>query len=145
MAVTAVVVARMTSTATRAQLSTDSIDPSSKQQIETLLCCTSSPRLDCENVRVGPKVHVSEGIRVQATSVDFNAKQLFQPDVAEMDVSSEVIQKSKLAWLVRSFKRHCVETEYVYKPVCVVRIQVSILIKESDSLCAFSGFDNELD
>src|SRR5262245_63734944 len=88
---------------------------------------------------------MSEGIRVQASPVNFNAKQLFQPDVAEMDVSSEVIQKSKLAWLVGSFKHHCVEPEYVNKPVCVFRIQVSIVIKEADSLCPFSGFDTELD
>ena len=88
---------------------------------------------------------MSEGIRVQASPVNFNAKQLFQSDIAEMNVSSKVIQKSKLTWLVGSFKHHSVEPEYIYKPVCVVRIQVSILIKESDSLCAFSGFDNELD
>ena len=88
---------------------------------------------------------MSECIRVQATPVDFNAKQFFQPDIAEMDVPSKMIQQGKLAWLVRGFEHYGVEPECMDKPVCVCRIQVSILIKESDSLCALSGFDDELD
>ena len=88
---------------------------------------------------------MSECIRMQAAPVDFNAKQFFQPHVAEMNVPSKMIQKGKLAWLVRGFKHDCVEPECMYKPVCVCRIQVSIVIKQSDSLCAFSGFDDELD
>src|SRR5689334_6218926 len=32
----------------------------------------------------------------------------------------------------------------MYELVCICPIQVSILIKESDTLCALSGFDNKL-
>ena len=88
---------------------------------------------------------MSECIRVEAAPVDFNAEHFFQPDVTEMDASSKMIQKGKLAWLVRGFKDDGVEPECIYKAVCVCRIQKSILIKQSDSPCAFSGFDDELD
>jgi hypothetical protein len=81
---------------------------------------------------------------METAPVDFDAKQLFQSDIAEMHVSSKMIQKGELTCLVRSFEHYRFKSEYVDKPVCVIRIQVSILIKESNSSCAFSGFDNEL-
>ena len=88
---------------------------------------------------------MSERIRVQAAPVDFNAEQFLQTDIAEMDVPSKMIQQGKLAWLVRGFEHDGVEPERMDKPVCVCRIQVSILIEESDSLCALPRFDDELD
>src|SRR5215467_2876188 len=61
-----------------------------------------------------------------------------------MDVSSKMIQKSELAWFVRGFKHYGVEPEFIYKLICVFRIQVSIWIKQSNILRAFPGFDNKL-
>jgi len=81
---------------------------------------------------------------MQTSSVDLDAKQLFQSDIAEMYVPSKMIQKGELTCLVRGFEHYRLEPENINKPVCVVRIQISILIKESNSFCAFSGFDNEL-
>jgi len=88
---------------------------------------------------------VSERIRVQAASVDFDAEQLLQTDITEMDVPSKVIQQGKLARLVRGFEDDRIEPERLDKPICKCGIQVSILVEQSDSLRAFSCFDDELD
>src|SRR5262245_1244686 len=61
-----------------------------------------------------------------------------------MDVSSEMIQKGELAWFVWGFKHYGVEPEYIYKFVCVCRIQISILIKQSNTPSVLSSFDNKL-
>src|SRR5215471_9839182 len=82
---------------------------------------------------------------MQSTPVDFDAEQLLQPDITEMNVPSEVIQQGELAWFVRRFEDDGVEPERTDKPFRVCGIQVSILIEQSDSLCAFPGFDDELD
>ncbi len=88
---------------------------------------------------------MSECIRVQPPPVDFDTKQLFQPDIAEMDLPAKMIEQGKLAWLVRSFKHYRLETEHRRELVCVCGIQVSVLIKESDSPGALSCFDHQLD
>ena len=88
---------------------------------------------------------MSEGIRVEAASVDFNAKQFLQTDITEMDVPSKVIQQGKLARLVRGFEHDRIEPERLDKPVCKRGIQVSIVVEQSDSLRAFSCFDDQLD
>src|SRR5262245_33946407 len=61
-----------------------------------------------------------------------------------MYVPSKMIQKGKLTRLVGGFEQYGFETEYMHKPVCVIRIQVSIWIKESHASCALSGLDDEL-
>jgi hypothetical protein len=102
--------------------------------------------LDCEgNGGTGPEVRVSERIRVQTASVDFNAQQFLQTDITEMDVPSKMIQEGKLAWLVRRFEHDCVEPERIDKPLCICGVQPSVLIEESDSSRAFSRFDDQLD
>src|SRR5262249_32863095 len=47
-------------------------------------------------------------------------------------------------WLVGGFEHDCVKSERIDKPVCIGRIQVSILIENPDSQCAFTSFDDEL-
>src|SRR5262245_46951670 len=62
-----------------------------------------------------------------------------------MDIPAEVIQQGKLAWLVWSLEHDGVEPECVDKPFGICRVQASILIEQSDALCAFTRFDDELD
>src|SRR5262249_45447071 len=82
---------------------------------------------------------------MQAASVDFNAEQFLQTDIAEMNLPAEMIQQGKLAWLGRGFEHDPVEPERLDKPFGIGRIQVSILIEESDTHRAFASFDDELD
>src|SRR5262249_52590976 len=58
---------------------------------------------------------------------------------------AKVIQQGKLARLGRGFEHDRVEPEGFDKPIGVGSIQPSILIEQPDSLCAFTGFDDELD
>ena len=86
-----------------------------------------------------------ERIRMQATPVDLNAEQFLQTDITEMDIPSKIIQQGKLAWLVRGFEHDCVESEGTHEPLCIRGIQLSIVVEQSYSLCAFPCFNNELD
>src|SRR5689334_7585263 len=61
-----------------------------------------------------------------------------------MDIPPEMIQQSKLAWLIRRFEHDRGAPERIDKPFCVCRVQASILIEQSDALCAFTRFDDEL-
>src|SRR5262245_60660419 len=82
---------------------------------------------------------------MQAASVDLNAKQFLQTDIAEMNFPAEMIQQRKLACLGRSFEHHGAEPERFDKPFCISRIQVPILIEQPDPHCAFASLDDELD
>src|SRR5262245_4520986 len=62
-----------------------------------------------------------------------------------MDVPSKVIQQGKLARLVRGFEHDRIEPERLDKSICKCRVLVSILVEQSDSLRAFSCFDDQLD
>ena len=85
-----------------------------------------------------------EGIGMQAAPVDFNAEQFLQTNIAETDVPAKMVQQGKLTWLVRRLERDGLEPERTDKPVRVRGVQVSMLIKESDSLCAFPRLDDDL-
>src|SRR5262245_56352033 len=146
MAVTAVVVARMTSTATSAWPVGNEFSPSVKQQIETVRPFTGVSRSGRDQTRcAGPEVGVCECVRVQAAPVDFHAEQFLQPDVTEVDVASKVIEQRKLAWLVWRLEDHGLETERLHESVCEPRVQASVLVEESDCAGAFPSFDHELD
>ena len=75
---------------------------------------------------------MSERIGVQAAPVNFDAEQFLQTDVTQLDVPSN--DSAGQIQLVRGFEHDGVEPERMDKPVCVGRIQVSILIEESDSV-----------
>src|SRR5216110_1547530 len=85
-----------------------------------------------------------ECIRMQPTPVDFDAKELFKPYIAEMNLPSKVVEQGKLASLIGGFKHYCFETEHGYKAFGIRGVQVSVLIEKPNSPCALSGFDNEL-
>lgn len=83
-----------------------------------------------------------EGVRVETSSIDLDPKQLFDPDIAQMDARAEMIQQRELAGLVRRLENSAFHAEGFDEALRKLRLQLAFLIKESDVLCAFSPFDN---
>src|SRR5690349_13740774 len=101
---------------------------SGKQQIRTFLLLTSSLLISGNKniLSSGAEVRVCKCVGVQAPPVNFDAKQFFKPDIAEMDLGTKMIQQGKLAWLVGRLKDYGLETELGHKLFGVAGIQMSV-------------------
>src|SRR5215467_5365251 len=76
----------------------------------------------------------AERVGMQATPVDFHAKQLFQPYIAEPHLWSEVIQQRELARLVRGFEGDNFQIERLGETIGQPAIKIAIVVEQADPL-----------
>ena len=89
------------------------------------------------------QIIMSEGIRVQAPSIDLDTKQFLDPDIAQVDFRTEMVQQRKLAGLVRRFENRFFHPESLDKPFGEFRLKPALFIKKPDILRAFSSFHHD--
>src|SRR5207244_697738 len=56
-----------------------------------------------------------ESVRMEPTPVNFHAKKLFQPDIAEVHFATEMVQQRKLASFVGRLEQHRIQAERLRK------------------------------
>jgi hypothetical protein len=81
---------------------------------------------------------------MKTAPVDFDAEQLFQAHIAELDSRPEVIQHRELARLVRRFEYYRLESERIREAISELSVESAMFIEEADTLRAFSGLNDEL-
>src|SRR5579863_6599894 len=81
---------------------------------------------------------------MQSASINFNSQQFFQPDVAELDITTEVLEHRELARLVRRLEDDHIKPEGTSKTVCEVRIESAALIKQAHAFRAFPCLYDQL-
>src|SRR5689334_20842282 len=91
-----------------------------------------------------PEVGELECVGVQTAPEDFDTKEFFEPDIAEMNVPAKVFQQGKLAGFAGRFEHDGFEPEPRHEAFREPGIQISILIKQPDSPGTLSCFDDEL-
>src|ERR1700719_3414077 len=103
-------------------------------------------RCPCDPIRSNrSQVILREGIRMEAPPVDFHAKKLLQPDIAEVHFAAEMVQQGKLAGFVGRFEHHRLEAERLSEAICICAVEVSAVIKKSYLFCALAVFHDELE
>src|SRR5712691_10114355 len=81
---------------------------------------------------------------MQSTPVDFDAEQLLDPHVAEMDLTAKMIEKGELAWLIWRFEQGPVKAECFRETIREGLSQIPLLNQKGRRLCAFTGLNHEL-
>src|SRR5438067_1741988 len=148
-AVTAVVDARSTSTATMASAYPYRSIASGKQSMTTVP--SVAPPVPPPSINGGiperidrPQPAFGEGIGVQTVPVDLDPQQLLEPDVGQLHVGPEVVEQGELAALGRRLEDQHVKTELVSQRVGVSPVEFTGVVEESDTAGALPRLDDEL-
>src|SRR5207253_10042911 len=72
-----------------------------------------------------------ESVRMEPTRVNFHAKKLFQPDIAEVHFATEMVQQRKLASFVGRLEHHRIQAERLRKAIGISAMEVSLIVKKS--------------
>src|SRR5262245_46819786 len=80
---------------------------------------------------------------MQATPIDLNAQQFFQPYVAQSNARSEMIQQGKLTWFVRCLEGDGVKTELLCEAVRQSRVEVAFVVEKAYPFGALTGLYNQ--
>src|SRR5258708_2949371 len=91
------------------------------------------------------QIILREGIRMEPSPINFHAKKLFQPHIAEVHFAAEMVQQGKLAGFVGRFEHHRRQTERLSEAICIAAVEVSAVIKKSYLFCALPSFHDELE
>src|SRR5437879_12824034 len=81
---------------------------------------------------------------MEPTPVNFHAKKLFQPDIAEVHFATEMVQQRKLASFVGRLEHHRIQAERLRKASGISAMEVSLIVKKSHCFCALPGFHDQL-
>src|SRR6266699_3216773 len=81
---------------------------------------------------------------MEPTPVNFHAKKLFQPDIAEVHFATEMVQQRKLASFVGRLEHHRIQAERLRKAIGISAMEVSLIVKKSHFFCALPGFHDQL-
>src|SRR2546430_11412854 len=77
-----------------------------------------------------------ESVRMEPTPVNFHAKKLFQPDIAEVHFATEMVQQRKLASFVGRLEHHRIQAERLRNAIGISAMEVSLIVKTSQFFCA---------
>src|ERR1700738_1980771 len=91
------------------------------------------------------QIVLREGIRMEPSPVNFHAKKLFQPHIAEVHFAAEMVQQGKLARFVGRFEHHRLKAERLSEAICISAVEVPDVIKKSYLFCALPSFHDELE
>src|SRR6185437_3556600 len=138
-AVIAVVVARMTSTPTiTASLAARGRVPAYGRMVSVATVRSAVVR------RRRAEVVVPERVGMQAAAVDLHPEELLEADVAQADLTSEVVEQGELARLVGRLEHHGVHAECLDEPVGHGGVERAVRAKDADARRALARLDHEL-
>ena len=81
---------------------------------------------------------------MQAATVNLDAEQLLETNVAQVHLSAEVREKRELAVLIRRFEDDGAMAKSIDQPVGERLLQHTVDIKQPNAPRAFSSFDHQL-
>src|SRR4029077_14252534 len=92
-----------------------------------------------------PQIVLAERIGMQATPVNFDSQQFFQPDIGEPDLAAKMIQKGELTGLVGRFEGNPVKAESLCEAIRKGAVKIAVNVEQPDSLGGFARLYDQLD
>src|SRR5262245_54485704 len=74
---------------------------------------------------------------MKTPTIDFNPQQLLDPDVAELNLGTEMVEQRKLTRLVWRLEHRLLHPESLDKGLGELRLQAALLVEQTDILRAF--------
>ena len=77
---------------------------------------------------------------MQTSPVNLDLQQFFQADIAQSDAAAKMVQQRELARLIRRLEDAHMQPEGFCEPIRIGRIEIALLVEQSDTASAFARF-----